>query len=112
MVSSQFLCCTPVVGVLIVATMFLLIGFFNKNKKILFMGVACTGLLFLFGGAAMLALASTEGDSSSKIGAFIIGSAIGVGITVLVLGLAGMARPTVVWPDKSAGGPRGQEKLL
>jgi hypothetical protein len=111
-VSSQIVSCTPVVGVLIVAVTFLLTGFLKKDKKILFMGVACTGLLLLFGGAAMLALASTEGDSSSKIGALIIGSAIGAGIIVIVLGLVGMARPEAVWPDKPARNPSRQEKLL
>lgn len=112
MVSTTVLCCTPVLGVLIVAVVLLLGGFRRRDKKLFFIGLSALGVLTLMGGVFVIMSGVVEGGSRSDYGMLASGVVLGAGIIMFALGVTGFVRPSVLWPDKTRYSSTDREKLL
>ncbi len=85
-------------------------GFVLKGKRLFFIGVWALGSLLCLVGVFMYLVIGLDWTEHSALPLLLTGIAIGSGIAVFVLGLLGVLRPTLIWPDKPHAKTVPQEK--
>lgn len=105
-------CVSALASVFIIATVLLLVGIKEKDRRLFFVGLSNLGLLFLVGGAFTVMAARLDGGHPSKIESLASGVVVGLGLSMLSLGIAGLVRPSIYWPGQPRSNQSPQEKLL
>jgi len=88
------------VGVLIISVVLALAGYRRRDKRLFFTGLSAFGLLICMAGTVMILLFGLDETYDNVQQALVSGAVMGFGIAVLCIGILGMLRPTMIWPDK------------